>query len=226
VVRSEDLSPLNLQEIDAGTGTSVSLRRIGSVRVPASAVEPQATAGKASAELPPNQPANQLPPTPAGAQPQGMQQAAQQALEQQTRANNAPPISLALAAPPAPPKVGTPFQVAVNASGGSDVFSLPMQLQYDPAKLTLINVDSGNYLGHDGQTVALVHRDDGAGGIAISASRPPGVAGVNGSGQLCVLTFQAKVPGDSIVTVTKAAARDSKQQPLPVTTSGTIVHVQ
>ena len=154
------------------------------------------------------------------------QQAAQQALEQQTTANNAPPISLALAAPPAPPKVGTTFQVAVNASGGSDVFSLPMQLQYDPAKLTLINVDSGNYLGRDGQTVALVHRDDGAGGVAISAWRPPGVAGVNGSGQVCVLTFQAKVPGNSIVTVTKAAARDSKQQPLPVVTSGTIVHVQ
>jgi general secretion pathway protein D len=49
---------------------------------------------------------------------------------------------------------------------------------------------------------------------------------VSGSGQLCVLTFQAKAPGDSIVSVAKAAARDSKQQALPVITSGTIVHVQ
>jgi general secretion pathway protein D len=122
--------------------------------------------------------------------------------------------------------VGTNFQVAVNVSGGTDVFSVPLQLQYDSAKLTLINVDTGTYLGHDGQTVALVHRDDGSGGVAVSASRPPGVAGVNGSGQLCVLTFQAKAPGDSIVSVTKAAARDSKQQALPVITSGTIVHVQ
>jgi general secretion pathway protein D len=133
---------------------------------------------------------------------------------------------VALAAPPTPPRVGSTFQVPVNVSGGSDVFSVPMQLQYDPAKLTLINVDSGAYLGHDGQTVALVHRDDGAGGVAISASRPPGVAGVNGSGPLCVLTFQAKAAGDSIVSVTKAAARDSKQQALPVITTGTIVHVQ
>jgi len=52
-----------------------------------------------------------------------------------------------------------------------------------------------------------VHRDDGSGGVAISASRPPGVAGVSGSGQMCVLTFQAKAAGDSIVSVTKAAAR-------------------
>jgi general secretion pathway protein D len=226
VVRGTALSPQNLEEIDTGTGTNVSLRRIGSIRVPASAVEPPAPFGKPGAELPPNQPPNQQPPTPAGAQPQGIQQAAQQALEQQASANNAPPVSLALAAPPTPPKVGTTFQVAVNASGGSDVFSLPMQLQYDPAKLTLVNVDSGGYLGHDGQTVALVHRDDGSGGVAISASRPPGVAGVSGSGQLCVLTFQAKAAGDSIVSVTKAAARDSKQQALPVITSGTIVHVQ
>jgi general secretion pathway protein D len=213
VVRGENLSPLNLREIDTGTGTSVSLRRIGSIRVPASAVEPEA------------KPANQQP-APAGAQPQGMQQAAQQALDQAATASNAAPVSVALAAPPTAPKVGTTFQVAVNISGGSDVFSVPMQLQYDPAKLTLINVDSGTYLGHDSQTVALVHRDDGAGGVAISASRPPGVAGVNGSGQLCVLTFQAKAAGDSIVSVTKAAARDSKQQALPVITSGTIVHVQ
>ncbi|MFL6426736.1 MAG: type II secretion system protein GspD [Acidobacteriaceae bacterium] len=42
VVRGEELSPMNLREIDAGTGTSVSLRRIGSVRLPASTVEPAA----------------------------------------------------------------------------------------------------------------------------------------------------------------------------------------
>ena len=219
VVRGEELSPLNLKEIDTGTGTSVSLRRIGSIRVPASAVEP---AGKPSAELPPSQ----QQPAPTGTQPQGMQGAAQQAMQQAATASNAAPISVALAAPPTAPKVGSTFQVPVNVSGGSDVFSVPLQLQYDPTKLTLINVDSGNYLGHDGQTVALVHRDDGAGGVAISASRPPGVSGVNGTGQLCVLTFQAKAAGDSIVSVTKAAARDSKQQALPVITSGTIVHVQ
>jgi general secretion pathway protein D len=217
VVRGSDLSPLNLKEIDTGTGTSVSLRRIATIRVPASPVEPAAR--------PANQQAAQ-PATPGTAQPQGMQQAAEQAMEQAATANNAAPVSLALAAPATAPKVGSTFQVPVNVSGGSDVFSVPMQLQYDPAKLTLINVDSGAYLGHDGQTVALVHRDDGAGGVAISASRPPGVAGVNGTGQLCVLTFQAKAAGDSIVSVTKAAARDSKQQALPVITSGTIVHVQ
>ena len=137
-----------------------SLRRIATIRVPASAVEPAKPANQQAA--------------PGAAQPQGIQQAAQQAMEQAATTNNAAPLSVALAAPAAAPKVGSTFQVPINVSGGSDVFSVPMQLQYDPAKLTLINVDSGGYLGHDGQTVALVHRDDGAGGVAISASRPPG----------------------------------------------------
>ncbi len=47
--------------------------------------------------------------------------------------------------------------------GGVDIASVPMQLSYDPAKLSLVNVDSGDLLGHDGQAVALVHRDDGPG---------------------------------------------------------------
>ena len=139
VVRGEELSPLNLKEIDTGTGSSVSLRRIGSIRVPASAVEGAPGFGGAAAA-----PADQQQPAPAGgAQPQGLQQAAQQALEQQAASSNAAPVSVALGAPSTAPKVGSNFQVAVNVSGGSDVFSVPLQLQYDPAKLTLINVDTG-----------------------------------------------------------------------------------
>lgn len=224
VVRGEELSPLNVREIDTGTSNSISLRRIATIRVPADAVEPASPVpGQPGAELPPANPAT----VPGAAVPAaGLQQGAQQAIQQAAANSNAAPVSVGLAAPVTAPKTGSNFQVAVNVSGGTDVFSVPMQVQYDPTKLTLINVDSGAYLGHDGQTVALVHRDDGAGGVAISASRPPGVAGVNGAGQLCVLTFQAKAAGDSIVSVTKAAARDSKQQALPVITSGTIVHVQ
>ena len=74
---------------------------------------------------------------------------------------------------------------------------MPMQLHYDNTKLALINVDTGDFLGHDGQAIALVHRDDGVGNVVISASRPPGVAGVNGAGTVCVLTFQANAAGDA-----------------------------
>jgi general secretion pathway protein D len=217
VVRGQDLSPLNIRQIDTGTGASVSLRRIGSIKVPAAPTV--VVPGAPGAELPSQALAG------VAAAPPSVPAAAQTAPGQPPTTVGAP-VSVALATVGAPAKSGANFQIAVNVSGGADVFSVPMQVQYDPAKLTLINVDAGNYLGRDGQAVALVHRDDGAGGVAISASRPPGVAGVDGNGQLCVLTFQAKAPGDSIVNLTKAAARDSKQQALPVVTTGTLVHVQ
>jgi hypothetical protein len=40
-----------------------------------------------------------------------------------------------------------------------------------------------------------------------------------------VLTFVAKSAGDSIVSLSKATARNSQQQALPVTTAGAILHV-
>ena len=53
-------------------------------------------------------------------------------------------VSLQIAPPQVAPKVGGTFQVAVNLSGGQDVFSVPMQLHYDNSKLALINVDTGD----------------------------------------------------------------------------------
>ena len=59
--------------------------------------------------------------------------------------------------------VGSTFQVAVMLGNGSDIYSVPMQLQFNPAVLQLVNVDAGDFLSRDGQAVALVHRDDGSG---------------------------------------------------------------
>jgi general secretion pathway protein D len=144
----------------------------------------------------------------------------------QQQANAGPPVSLQLAAPPAVQKVGGSFQVAVNLSGGQDIFSVPLQMQYDSLKLSLINVDLGTMLGKDGQAVALVHRDDGSGGVAISASRPPGAAGISGSGSVVLLTFQAKAPGDASIAITRPMLRNSAQQVVPAVGSQAVVHVQ
>jgi general secretion pathway protein D len=89
---------------------------------------------------------------------------------------------------------------------------VPLQIHYDPAKLSLVNVGPGDFLGRD---AALVHRDDGSGGLSISAARPPGAAGVNGAGIVCVLSFQAKAAGESALTITKSAVVNSAQKMLP-----------
>jgi general secretion pathway protein D len=116
--------------------------------------------------------------------------------------------------------------VSVNLAGGQDVFSVPMQLHYDNSKMALINVDSGTFLGHDGQAIALVHRDDGVGNVVISASRPPGVSGVTGSGTVCVLTFQANAAGDAGMQVIRASAKNSAQQAVNIGGTQAAIHIQ
>lgn len=218
VVRSTRLSPQNLREIDTGTGAEVELRRIS-----AATAQPQSSLAPAAVPL-----------APPGASPNTSQLPAQgaQAAIPNPASPAAPPgpggqaVSMQLAPPGSPAKVGTSFQVAVNLNGGQDVFSVPMMLHYDPSKLQLTNVDTGGFLGRDGQAVALVHRDDGNGMVVISASRPPGTHGVSGSGTLALLTFQATAPGDSAINIVRASARNSAQQSADITGSQAWVHVQ
>jgi general secretion pathway protein D len=73
-------------------------------------------------------------------------------------------------------------------------------------------VNLGDFLSRDGQAVALVHRDDGPGTITLNASRPPGVTGVNGTGVVCVLSFQGKAAGESSIAIIRAAAVNTAQQ--------------
>ena len=44
--------------------------------------------------------------------------------------------------------------------GAQNVYSVPLQVSYDPKILQVVNVSNGGLLSQDGQAVALVHRDD------------------------------------------------------------------
>jgi len=229
VVRSQSLEEVNLRAIDTGEGTSIELRHV-----------PAEGAGKTPASVPALPPANAKPNV--GTVPgQSAMAAGPAALEQlrkaaETNGNVAaanlpagapqPParVSFTLAPQPGPVAVGATFRIPVMLSGGADIVSVPLQVSYDPAKLSLINVDSGDFLGRDGQVVSLVHRDDGPGSININASRPPGAAGVSGMGVVCVLSFQAKAAGASDVVITHPGAVTSAQQQLPA--QGARVSVQ
>lgn len=122
--------------------------------------------------------------------------------------------------------VGSTFQVAVSASNAHDLFTVPLQLKFDPKILSLVDVDSGELLNRDGQAVAVVHREEGSGLVAISASRPPKTAGVNGQGTVFTITFKALAAGDSPLTLVKVGAQDSKQVDLPAFSIPGLVHVK
>jgi general secretion pathway protein D len=106
---------------------------------------------------------------------------------------------------------------------------VPLQLQFDPKVLQLVNVDDNGQqglLGRDGQAVALVHRDEGNGTVTVSASRPPNTSGVDGQGTVCTLTFKAVGPGDTSVSLVRAGAKDSRQTSLPTVSAPAMVHVK
>ena len=217
IIRSTDVNEINQRAIDIGTSTTIALRHMN--------MNKAAAVPQTSAPLPGNPgaaPANQAP--------------ANQAPATQ------PPVSTPAPGPGANGGAGTSFLfdpatvtatkgntfvVNLLISGAQNVYSVPVQMNYDPARLQLVNVSNGGFLSQDGQAVALVHREDEATGtLQITATRPPGAGGVSGQGAVVSITFQAKTSGQTPLTITRGGARDPSLQSITVNGAQASVTVQ
>ena len=107
--------------------------------------------------------------------------------------------------------------MTVRATNAHDLFGVPLQMQFDPKVLSLVNVDAGDLLGRDGQAVALSpsRRWRRGGHDVVDRGRPIRRA-ISGDGPLCVLTFKAIAPGNSSLALVRVGAQDSHQNKLPV----------
>jgi len=231
LVRDQDVTDLNLRPIDVGTAAGVELRvaptrpgRGGQGESPA----PQSQLQQTRPAVPSGSLAASPAPTVGGVQappPQAINPATTTPAQQP-----APPTGQAvLRFDPASITTtnGGTFTVSVTMNGGSDVASVPIQITYDPKRLSVVKVDNGDFLTKDGQPVALVNRDDVNSGVLVaSASRPPGSGGGTGQGTVFTVTMQAKQPGDTVLSITRPGARNSQQQPLQVLGSQMTVKVQ
>jgi general secretion pathway protein D len=95
-------------------------------------------------------------------------------------------------------KAGETFEVPVQIENARDASSASFEISYNMKSLKLVRVTNGNFLGRDGQPIAVVEREDEDSGKAVvTLNRPPQTAGVSGSGTLAVLTFEAAQPGTS-----------------------------
>ncbi len=207
IIRGTSLSEMNQRAIDIGTANSIELRHVN---------HPGATAPSATA------PASQAP----AAQPSANQVANQQASSQ-----GASPAAQGTNFQFDPSQItvakGNTFVVNLLISGAQNVYSVPVQLNYDPAKLQMVNISNGGFLSQDGQAVALVHReDDTTGTLQITATRPPGAGGVSGQGAVVTMTFQAKASGQTPLTITRGGARDPGLQAITVNGAQASVTVQ
>jgi general secretion pathway protein D len=121
---------------------------------------------------------------------------------------------------------GNTFVVNLLISGAQNVYSVPVQMNYDPAKLELVNISNGGFLSQDGQAVALVKREDPPGTLLVTAARPPGAGGVSGQGAVVTLTFQAKASGQTPLIISRGGALDPGQQRIAVNGAQASVTVQ
>ena len=122
---------------------------------------------------------------------------------------------------------GKTFAVNVVLSQVQNLYSVPLQITYNPNMLEVVNVSDGNLLSRDGQPVALVHRDDPATGtLQVTATRPPNSGGISGSGQVFTITFLAKSSGTSTLNIARDGLRDSSMQPIQAGGAQATVTVQ
>jgi len=212
IIRGTDVNEFNQRPIDIGTSTTIGLRHVSRAATPAS-ITPVSQA-------PTNQPpANQTPSIQPLTNPGG------QAAPSPTGQGGTPsflfdPATITVAK-------GNTFAVNLLISGAQNVYSVPVQMNYDPARLQLVNVSNGGFLAQDGQAVALVHREDEATGtLQITATRPPGAGGVSGQGAVVTITFLAKTSGQTPLTITRGGARDPGLQAITVNGAQASVTVQ
>jgi len=206
IVRGPDVTDANQRMLDVGTANALELRHISRQAEPAAA--------------------------PSTAPPAGAPPTAQAAPVRPAPSPTAGPVPSGGASflfdPGAitQPK-GATFTVNILISGAQNVYSVPLQLNYDPAKLQLVNVSNGGFLSQDGQAVALVHREDETSGtLQITATRPPNSGGVSGQGSVVTLTFVAKASGQSPLTITRGGARDPAMQAITVNGAQAVVTIQ
>jgi len=242
IVRESVLTRLNTAVIDTGTGASIELRRdetakpLTTVDMSESGMDhslAQSTAANAASAAIQQMHQQVAPPSP-GSAPAVTPAVGQPLVATPVPAANMAPSGAAFGSGvmvsvlPATSNhpVGSTFQVNVTLSGGEDIYSVPMQLQFDPHVLELVNVDAGDLLKRDGKEATVAHRLDENGMLTIAATRPPGAKGVTGQGTVCTLTFKAAMLGESNINFVRVGAKNSSQTAIAAGSNTAVVHVQ
>jgi general secretion pathway protein D len=126
-------------------------------------------------------------------------------------------------------KVGQTQTIGIVVENVNDLFSIPFLLQYNPAVISVMDVEhaGASFLSGGNQEIAIVRRIDQEHGQAIvSATRQPNTAGVSGSGTIMGIVVKAIAPGTSTLSIVQVNAKDSQQKPIPLTTNDATIQVQ
>jgi|HubBroStandDraft_6_1064221.scaffolds.fasta_scaffold08632_2 general secretion pathway protein D len=205
IVRIPGWTKENLRPMLSGTETTVQVRRESDIHAPVQ------TTPAPKPQMNPNTAPGQAPNAP------GLANASAGASTTKIRFE---PQALTL-------KPGQTATLGIVVENVSDLFSIPLLLQYNPAVISVEEVQHGGFLSGGTQEIAIVERVDKEHGQAIiSATRQPNTPGVNGSGTLLGIVVKALAPGSSNLSIVQVNAKDSQQKSIPLVTSEATVQVQ
>jgi len=205
IVRLPDWTRANLRPLYSGSESTVQVRRESDVRAPSTTPAATPVQGAPAPTAPP------MAAAPGAANPPQSGQSAQLRFE---------PRSLSL-------KTGEQTTIGVVVDNVNDLFSIPFLLQYNPAVISVEEVQHGGFLQGGNQEIAIVQRVDKEHGQAIiSATRQPNTAGVSGTGTIMGIVVKAIGPGSSNLSIVQVNAKDSQQRPIPLVTSEATLQVQ
>jgi general secretion pathway protein D len=221
IVRLPEWTKENLRGIYSGSDQNIQVKHESEVRAPVQ--EPAKPAGAAQAPAPVTPGAAVPTPAPATA-PTGPAANPPQGQPGKLRFE---PQSLTL-------KVGETKTIAVVVDNVTDLFSIPMLLQYNPAVISIEDVQHavaegqhGGFLSGGTQEIAIVSTVNKEKGQAIiSATRQPNTPGVSGSGTLLGIVVKGIAPGSTNLSIVQQNAKDSQQKPIQLVTSEATLQVQ
>ena len=224
IVRMPEWTRANLRPLYSGSDANVQVRRESDVRSPSIEPTPRpgsGAAGQAPAAVP-AVPANPNTTAPASLGAATTVQAGTQAATLRFE-----PRSASL-------KVGQQQTLGVVIENVKDLFSIPFLLQYNPAVISVEEVQHGGFLSGGNQEIAIVcsgcktsgDGDRTHGQAIISATRQPNTAGVSGTGTIMGIVVKAIAPGSTNLSIVQVNAKDSQQKPIALVTSEATVQVQ
>lgn len=123
--------------------------------------------------------------------------------------------------------VGERVSVVIEIVSASEVGHTPFHVTFDPRVLEFDHGVEGAFLQSDGNQTAFFAATSSRGGsVVVGLSRLGRVPGVSGSGDLCVLNFNAIGPGNAALAFSRAKVRDASNQIIPSIFQPAVVVVQ
>jgi general secretion pathway protein D len=208
IVRVPEWTKANLRPLYSGSEANVQVKRESELHAPA-----QQPAQPKPSEPPAQQPPMNQGTVPGAPAPSATAPGAAAKLRFE-------PQSLSL-------KAGQTATIGVVVENVTDLFSIPMLLQYNPAVISVEEVRHGGFLSGGTQEIAIVHQPfKDKGQSIISATRGPNTPGVSGSGTLIGIVVKGLAAGSSNLSIVQVNAKDSRQNLIPLITSEATVQVQ